>query len=122
MRIVADGNVSGSVIRELRRKGHDALSVKEAMRSESDEAVLRRAQSEERVVLTHDKDFGELAFRWGLPATTGVILYRLQGRNPKSVNRRVLEVFESRPDWSGCFAVVTEDRVRMRPLSSIRQR
>ncbi len=64
MRIVANENVAGTVIRELRRRGHDVLSVKESMRSETDENVLAKAQSEERLIM-HDKDFGELAFRWG---------------------------------------------------------
>jgi predicted nuclease of predicted toxin-antitoxin system len=73
MRLIANKNVSGTVIRTLRERGHDVLAVKESMRAASDEAVLARAQSEQRLVLTHDKDFGELAFRYGLPASCGVI-------------------------------------------------
>jgi predicted nuclease of predicted toxin-antitoxin system len=40
--------------------------VKETMRGRGDPAILARAQTEERLVVTHDKDFGELAFRFGL--------------------------------------------------------
>ena len=120
MHIVANENVSGAVIRELRRRGHDILSVKESMRSETDENVLARAQSEKRVVLTHDKDFGELAFRWGLASSCGVILLRLAGENPEQDNRRAVEAIESRADWAGHFSVVTDDRLRMRPLPMAR--
>lgn len=116
MRIIANENVSRTVIHELRSRGHDVLSVKEAMRSATDEEILARAQAEERLVVTHDKDFGELAFRFGLPAGCGVVLFRLSGADPDTDNRRVLEVLESRTDWVGHFSTVTDDRIRMRPL------
>jgi predicted nuclease of predicted toxin-antitoxin system len=76
MRFLVNENVTATVIRGLRDRGHDVLSVKESMRSEKDEAVLARAQADQRVVVTHDKDFGELAFRSKLPASCGVVLFR----------------------------------------------
>jgi predicted nuclease of predicted toxin-antitoxin system len=116
MRFVANENVSATVIGQLRAGGHDVLSVKETMRGQGDPAVLGRAQAEERLVVTHDKDFGELAFRAGLPASCGVILLRLAGDNPDRDNRRAIEAILSRTDWAGHFSVVTDDRIRMRPL------
>jgi len=121
MRIMADENLAGILIGELRRRGNDVLAVKESMRSKPDEAVLVRARAEQRVVVTHDKDFGELAFRAGLPAECGVILLRLAGANPEEDCRRAIAVIESREDWPGHFTVVTDDRVRMRPLPKIQQ-
>lgn len=91
-------------------------SVKEMMRGASDREVLARAQAEERLVVTFDKDFGELAFRSRLPATSGVILFRLSGPSPEVDNARALAALESGLDWSGNFAVVTDDRIRLRPL------
>ncbi len=120
MRIIANENVASTVIYELRVRGHDVVSVKEQMRSETDLAILARAQAEARIVLTHDKDFGELAFRSGLPAECGVILLRLTGTNRDSDNRRVIEALESRTDWQGQFGVVEQDRIRLRPLPSTR--
>jgi predicted nuclease of predicted toxin-antitoxin system len=116
MRILANENIAGTVIRMLREHGHDMLSAKESMRSEPDEAVLARAQAETRLVVTQDKDFGELAFRWGLEASCGVILFRLSGSTPEQDNQRMIEVIEGRTDWAGQFAVVTDDRIRFRPL------
>lgn len=116
MRLLVNENVTGTVIRELRQRGHDVLSVKESMRSEADDAILARAQGEVRIVVTHDKDFGELAFRSGLPATCGVILLRLTGSDPAIDNRRIVEALEGRTDWAGHFSVITDDRIRMRPL------
>jgi hypothetical protein len=45
-----------------------------------------------------------------------VILFRLTGADSNADNRRALDVLESREDWGGYFSVVTDDRIRMRPL------
>ena len=119
MRILANENVSATVIRTLRERGHDVLSVKESMRGENDLTILARAQAELRLVVTHDKDFGELAFRIGLPAECGVILIRLSGEDADSDNQRVLQAIESRSDWASYFSLVSEDRIRMRPLPGV---
>ena len=116
MRLLADENLPGSVVAELRARGHDVLSVKESMRGADDVAVLARAQAEVRVVLTQDKDFGELAYRTGLSAGCGVILFRLAGDDPDADGRHMVAATESRTDWSGSFAVVTARCSRVRPL------
>lgn len=116
VRILANENLPGPLIRELRRRGYDVISVKESMPGVADREVLERAQEEKRLVVTFDKDFGELAFRYGLPATSGVILFRLSGSSPEEDNARALAALESGIDWVGSFSVVTDDRVRVRPL------
>jgi len=116
LRILANENVTRTVIADLREKGHDVLSVKESLRGEKDDRLLAHAQTEKRIVLTHDKDFGELAFRIGLPSECGVILLRLSGSDPDSDNQRALEAIESRSDWAGHFSVITEERIRVRAL------
>lgn len=116
MRLLVNENISGTVVKALRDRGHDVLAVKQSMRGADDAAILARAQAESRLVLTQDKDFGELAFRVGLPAECAVILFRLQGATPEEDNQRMLEVVESRSEWAGQFAVATDDRLRMRSL------
>src|SRR5258708_5542377 len=76
MRLIVDENMPGTLTQALRDQEHDVLAVKESMRGESDVAILARAQAESRVVVTQDKDFGEIAFRLGLPAQCGVVLFR----------------------------------------------
>src|SRR5271154_1111668 len=117
MRFLVNENVTAAVIAGLRQRGHDVLSVKESMRSEDDDVILARAQAEQRIVVTHDKDFGELAFRCELPASCGVILFRLTPCDRDMANARILEALGSRNDWAGHFSVVTDDRIRVRPLS-----
>jgi predicted nuclease of predicted toxin-antitoxin system len=118
MCLLVNENVSSTVIQQLRQRGHDVLSVKESMRSEQDNVILARAQTELPIVVTHDKDFGELAFRARLPGSSGVILFRLAGVGADTENRRVLDAIDSRTDWAGHFSVVTDDRIRMRSFPS----
>jgi predicted nuclease of predicted toxin-antitoxin system len=115
MRLIVNENLANSVIQGLRQRGWDVLAVKESMWGADDAAILHRAESEQRVV-TQDKDFGELAFKHRLPASCGVILFRLSGADPAIDNARILEVIASREDWAGNFSVVTDDRIRMRSL------
>jgi predicted nuclease of predicted toxin-antitoxin system len=118
MRFIANENVMRTVIDGLRNFGHDVMSVKESMRGEDDEAILEKAQADNRIILTNDKDFGELAFRVGLPAECGIILLRLARSNPSEDSERALEAIGSRNDWTGHFSVITSDRIRMRPLAT----
>ena len=116
MKLLADENLSGPVVRELRRRGHDVLWARESLRGARDEELLARAREESRTLLTFDKDFGALAFASNLPATCGVVLIRLAARDPASDNARLLEALTSQPDWSGRFAVIEAERIRVRPL------
>lgn len=119
LRVIANENIPGTVVEHLRAAGHDVLAVKETMRGQSDMAVLARAQEEDRVLITQDKGFGELAFRWGLPASSGVILLRLSGRSMEEDNRRMMQAILSRGDWAGHFAVITDDHIRIKRLPSV---
>jgi predicted nuclease of predicted toxin-antitoxin system len=116
MRLLLNENIPGAALKQLREHGHDVLSAKESLRGETDDVVLDRAQQELRIVVTQDKDFGVLAFRQRLAAACGIILFRLTGDDPDSDAHRIVEVIQSRPDWSGQFAVATDTLVRVRAL------
>lgn len=118
MRLLADENVPGPVVVALRGRGHDVFWAKESHPAADDALILEIAQREQRVVVTSDTDFGELAFRSGLPADCGVILLRLDWTDPETDNQTIVSALASRDDWSGIFAVVERDRVRIRPLPS----
>jgi predicted nuclease of predicted toxin-antitoxin system len=77
MRFLANENITSSVTGGLRNAGHDVLAVKEMMAGAKDATILERAAVEKRVLLTCDKDLGELAFRIRLPAVCGIVLIRI---------------------------------------------
>jgi predicted nuclease of predicted toxin-antitoxin system len=119
MRVIADENFPGDAVSTLRERGHDVVWVRTDMPASSDTRILERAQTEARIVMTFDKDFGELAFRFGLPASSGVILFRITAVSSEYVTRMVSTALESRADWTGQFAVVEESRIRLTPLPDI---
>ena len=74
--------------------------------------------SERRILITNDKDFGELVFRSG-KAHHGVLLLRLHDESSASRVRVVKVVLENHADrLAGHFIVATEGRVRIRPAAS----
>ncbi len=82
MLLLANENFPRVAVEALRAAGHDVLWARTDMPGTPDDEILRRAQLEQRIVLTFDKDFGELAFHFGLPATSGIILFRLATPSP----------------------------------------
>jgi len=105
------------VVRTLRGLGHDVLWAKKDLPGKADHILLSRAQAEQRVTVTCcDTDFGELAFRSGLHAACGVVLLRIQWSDPITDNAFAVSTLMSREDWTGVFAVVEHDRIRIRPL------
>jgi len=116
MRYMANENFPAAAVEALRNLGHDVFWVRTDAPGSTDTVVLSRAQSEARVVITFDKGFGELAFRWGLPAEAGVVLFRIPPRSAAYVAEVAVRVLESRSDWAGHFTVVEEARLRMTPL------
>lgn len=116
MRLCANENVPGDCVTTLRRRGHDVLWIREVARGSGDDAVLARAQAEDRLLITFDKDFGELVFRRGKSASRGVVLFRLGKPSPEVVARRAAQILESTTEWQGHYAVVDEHSIRLRPL------
>ena len=84
-----------------------------------DEEVLALCVSTNRTLLTFDKDFGELAYRTGLPAQCGIVLFRVTPQTPDEVVALVLLAIQSQPSWVGHFSVVTRQKIRMRPLPGL---
>jgi len=77
---------------------------------------LAHAQADKRILITFDKDFGELAFRYGLPATCGVILLRIAPSSAARIAQVADAALASRTDWANHFSVIEDDRIRMTPL------
>ncbi|MBP7865807.1 MAG: DUF5615 family PIN-like protein [Acidobacteria bacterium] len=118
MRLLADENIPGMLIRALRDNGVDVLWILESHRGDSDRAILDLARGENRILLTCDKDFGELAFHQHLPAGCGVILLRVAMIPSVDCMATLAAILASRTDWGEHFSVVETDRIRMRSLPS----
>jgi predicted nuclease of predicted toxin-antitoxin system len=116
VRLIANENVPGAAVDALRIAGHDVLWVRTAMPGSGDREGLDRAEQGARLVLTFDKDFGGLAFRCRLPASSGIVLFRVAAPSAARLAWMMVATLSSRTDWAGHFPVVEEDSVRMTPL------
>ena len=116
MRICANENIPEACILALRESGFDVQWIREAAPGSSDLVVLSRAREEGRILVTFDKDFGELVFHRGLAASQGVVLFRIAQPSAAVVAQRVVAILSSRTDWQGHYSVVEEHAVRMRRL------
>ncbi|MEF3366713.1 DUF5615 family PIN-like protein [Methylocystis sp. 9N] len=116
MRFLADENFPAEAVFALRRAGHDVVWICETASGASDEAILAMAISDLRILLTFDKDFGELAWRSGFARSCGIILFRLPTPSAVSVGDALAARIAERDDWIGHFSVIEPGRVRMREL------
>jgi len=111
---LADENVDRQIVDRLRRDGHDVLYVAEMKPGIPDDAVLDLANREGALLLTADKDFGELVFRLGR-LTPGVVLIRLAGLSPASKGEMVAAAISQHiKELPRAFAVITPTAVRIR--------
>lgn len=116
MNLLANENFPLDVVRVLKERGHDVIWIRTDCPGVEDEKIFKRARDEKRIIVTFDKDFGELAFHAKLPPPCGVILFRIYMPSPNYVLQLVITALESRTDWVGHFAVVTESQIRLKPL------
>lgn len=117
MKLLVDEHIAADIVTWLRGQGNDVLYAAETLAQEIDAVLLRTAELEERVVLTEDKDFGELVFRDRLNSH-GVVLLRMGNHSIAERLARVVEmwsVVQSNP--CGRFIVITAKKVRIRPLA-----
>ena len=113
MRFLADESCDFAVVRTLRDAGYDVLAVAEAARGATDPEVIRLATREQRVLLTEDKDFGQLVFAAGA-GSLGVMLVRFPSLARRTVGAAVLHAVRRLGDQlSGSFVVVEPGRVRV---------
>src|SRR3989442_11639308 len=90
MRLLADESFDARITSALRDAGHDVLSILEPAPGISDDEVLARADSDQRVVLTEDKDFGRLAQASHAP---GVVLVRYPSQARSQLAETIVEFF-----------------------------
>ena len=116
LKFVADVNVEKAIVDLLREKGFDIKWVTEFNPDMNDPALLRMATAQKRILLTNDKDFGEMVFLQK-KLSHGTILLRIKGQESKLKVRLVGRLIEKHGDkLAGHFVVVTKDKFRFIPL------
>lgn len=122
MKFIVDECTGIAVAEYLRGIGHDVVVVAETMPQAEDHTILAKAVKEGRILITNDKDFGELIFRRGY-SHHGVLFLRLQDDSAANRVRVVKAVLDQYVDLLKMnFLVATERQVRIRHLPAIADR
>jgi predicted nuclease of predicted toxin-antitoxin system len=108
MRFLADENISHLVINRLRVAGFDVASIRETRPATPDKDILEIAVAEDRILITQDRDFGELIIRQRL-SVRGIVLLELDRLASASVSAHVEKLV-------GNLVVIEPGRIRFRPL------
>lgn len=105
--LLADENLHPNVIAFLRSQGFNVLYDREGLIASSDNALLQLAHSQNRVVITHDKDFGTLAVTRGEPMI-GILFLRPGHINPRFTQGTLEVLLRSNLDLIPPFIVVAK--------------
>ena len=112
MRFLVDESTGPVVARWLRAQGHTVFSAYESARGMDDDSLVLKAFAENWILVTNDKDFGEMVYRQQRPHR-GVVLLRLGDERAPNKISVILQLLERYPDQlTDRFVVVTETRVR----------
>jgi predicted nuclease of predicted toxin-antitoxin system len=115
MKLLANENFPLASVHILERAGYDIKFIGIECPSVSDEEVLQLAISEERMVITFDRDYGELVFRYGYRPESGVIYLRFQFFTPEYPGNYLQELFQhSDLKFENTFTVIDNISLRQR--------
>jgi predicted nuclease of predicted toxin-antitoxin system len=112
--ILADENILDYIIDSLRAKGYDVFSIKESVRGATDISIASLSLNPSRIILTEDKDFGEIAFSKEINLT-GCILFRYVPFNEEKITSLLLKFLENETleSLTGKFVTITPDKIRI---------
>lgn len=114
MNLLADEGIDKPIVDRLRQDGHTVVYIAEESPSISDDVILDMANQQEALLLTRDKDFGELVYRMNR-VTKGVVLVRLDGVHPTTKATLVSAALTIHgTEMIGAFTVISPGNVRIR--------
>jgi predicted nuclease of predicted toxin-antitoxin system len=114
--IIIDENVETYWIELIRSKGYEILSIKESNSGISDKEVLEIARMNKGLLMTEDKDFGELVFSYGIQGVS-VLLMRYDQPQYELIENHVLKCLEeyfTKPETS--FITISRNKIRIRRI------
>lgn len=120
MRLLVDTCVWGGAAEEIRAAGHDVVWSGDWSEDPGDDEILARAYDDNRILVTLDKDFGELAIVFGQSHCGIMRLVNLSARQQSTVCLRVLALYGAELE-SGAIVTVSPGRVRIRPARALEE-
>jgi predicted nuclease of predicted toxin-antitoxin system len=113
VRFLADESCDFNAVRALREGGFDVLAVVEVSPRATDDRVIELAVLEDRILLTEDKDFGQLVYA-SAETSPGVVLIRFPARARQGLSAAILDLIRRRGEGlRASFTVLQPGRVRI---------
>ena len=113
MKLLLDSCVRGGALKELEEAGYDAVWSGNWSKDPGDEEIIAYAYREDRILITLDKDFGELVILRGMPHHGIIRLVNFSARDQASICMRILTLYEEELK-SGAIITAEPWRVRIR--------
>ncbi len=114
--LVADENVDFRIVKALRSKGFQIVSILQNYRGLPDKQVLEVAKQHDAVLLTEDKDFGEWVFAHG-ERTCGIVFLRYRANELESIIRSLVKILTDYDiSLQGKFVTLTVRKIRVRKI------
>lgn len=116
MKLLADESVDFPVVKILRDNNFPVDYVTEIKPGITDNQVINLAKQKKRILLTADKDFGELIFRLN-KISSGIVLYMFSGLNNAQKSKIILNIIQNYiTDIPGSFTVISKNQVRIKKM------
>ena len=117
--LLTNENVPLQSVKVLRHHGHDVLAITETSPGIGDEEVLELAYKQRRILITFDRDYGELVFLRQLPCPPAIILFRFDPATPDEAGILLADfLLNCGTEIETNFIVMDRDHCRKRPLPS----
>ena len=99
----------------MRELGIEVTSITETTPGISDKEVIQIAQKENLIILTFDRDYGELIFRHSIHNPPAIVFFRFKGTTPTFAGDLLREIIkESKIQLENTFTVIEENNIRQR--------
>ena len=117
MDFLANENFPLLSVRRLREAGHQVVSIIQESPGSKDEDILARANTESLIILTFDRDYGELIYRHQALPPAGVVYFRFAPATPSEPADILINIMKRGfLSLSGKFTIIEKGRVRQRSL------
>jgi predicted nuclease of predicted toxin-antitoxin system len=120
-RYLANENFPAAIVKMLREQGNDVIHVAETLVGAGDQEILHIAVRDDRIILTMDRDFGELIVRCHNVSVAGVVFFRMVQQPPEFLISQLRTFFQSKPVLRGFFTVASPGHFRQVPLEAVEE-
>lgn len=95
--------------------GHTVLLITNTNPGCSDKEVIEKALKENSIILTFDRDYGEIIFKYGIANPPAVVYFRFKGNNPEFAGKMLDEIINAKMYiLENTFTVIEENNIRQR--------